>query len=188
MTAADGGDRTEHAVPLDAVDAVVEEWARERPDVDPASIGVFGRITRLHLTERAVVRELHDRHGLTAAAFDVLYNLRRSGPPYRRSTGELAEWALLTSAAITLRIDRLVADGLVRRMRSAEDRRVVYAELTDAGLKKIDEVYEEHIALENRMLGRLTEAERNQLTRLLRKVTFSVAQVQGDGQTLTAEA
>lgn len=164
----------------DEVDAVVEHWSRERPDVDASSIGVFGRITRLHLVERSVVRRLHERHGLTPAAFDVLSNLRRSGAPYRLTTGELAESSLLTSAATTFRIDKLEAEGLVRRVRSPEDRRVVYAELTARGLATIDAVYDEHIALENEMLAGLTAAQRAQLADLLRALSASVARVSGE--------
>jgi DNA-binding MarR family transcriptional regulator len=166
------GDRS-----ADEVDAVIAQWAGERPDVDPASIGIFGRLARVHLVEQSVVRRLHERHGLTPAAFDVLSSLRRSGSPYRRTTGELAESSLLTSAAMTFRIDKLATEGLVTRVRSPEDRRVVYAELTAAGLEKIDAVYEEHIALENAMLGGLNLPERQHLAELLRRLSRSVAGV-----------
>ncbi|WP_233498570.1 MarR family winged helix-turn-helix transcriptional regulator [Blastococcus sp. TF02A-26] len=161
----------------DEVDAVLDRWVQVRPDVDPASIGVFGRIARLDLMRRAAVRRLHERHGITSAAFDLLSQLRRAGPPHRRTTGELAEATLLTSAATTLRIDRLETDGLVRRVRSDDDRRVVYAELTEAGLARIDAVYEEHIALEDRLLAGLDAAERAQLADLLRALTHSVSGV-----------
>ncbi len=163
---------------MDEVDAVVAQWSRERPDVDPASIGVFGRVARVHLVERSVIRSLHERHGLTPAAFDVLSNLRRSGSPYRLTTGELAESALLTSAGMTFRIDKLEAEGLVRRVRSPDDRRLVYAELTATGLQRIDAVYQEHIALENEMLAGLSTAERELLTSLLRKLAASVGRLQ----------
>jgi DNA-binding MarR family transcriptional regulator len=163
------------ALRADEVDEVVDRWAAVRPDVDPASIGVFGRIARLDLMRRAAVRRLHNRHGINSAAFDLLSQLRRADPPHRRTTGELAEATLLTSAATTLRIDRLEADGLVRRVRSDEDRRVVYAELTPAGLARIDALYEEHVALENRLLAGLAVDERMQLADLLRTLTHSVA-------------
>lgn len=164
-------------VDADEVDAVVAAWAAVRPDVDPASIGVFGRIARLDLMRRATVRRLHDRHGLTTAAFDLLSQLRRAGPPHRRATGELAEATLLSSAATTLRIDRLEAEGLVRRVRSTDDRRVVYAELTPAGLARIDAVYEEHVALEDGLLAGLDAGQRARLADLLRALTHSVSGV-----------
>ncbi len=158
----------------DEVDAVVRGWAAARPDVDPASIGVFGRIARLDLMRRAAVRRLHDRHGVSAAAFDLLAQLRRTDPPHRRTIGDLAEATLLTSAATTLRIDRLESEGLVRRARSEEDRRVVYAELTPAGLALTDTLYEAHIALEDRLLAGLAPDERVRLADLLRTLTHSV--------------
>jgi DNA-binding MarR family transcriptional regulator len=158
----------------DEVDEVVDRWAAVRPDVDPASIGVFGRIARLDLMRRAAVRRLHDRHGISTAAFDLLSQLRRADPPHRRTIGELAEATLLTSAATTLRIDRLEAEGLVRRVRSEEDRRVVYAELTAAGLALTDALYEEHVALEDRLLAGLLPDERVRLADLLRTLTHSV--------------
>lgn len=170
--------RGDHAP--DVVDGIVDRWSRERPDIDATSIGVFGRITRLHLVEQSVVRRLHERHGLTPAAFDVLSNLRRSGAPYRLTTGELAESSLLTSAGMTFRIDKLEAEGLVHRVRSPDDRRVVYAELTPLGLRTIDAVYEEHIALENEMLAGLSPREREQLAGLLRALAASVGRVSGE--------
>lgn len=168
------------AMPSDGVDVIVGQWARQRPDVDPASIGIFGRLARLHLIERGIVRDLYDRHGLTAAAFDVLSSLRRLGPPHRATAGELAGSSLLSTGGMTFRIDKLETEGLVRRVRSPEDRRLVLVELTSTGRTMIDRVYEEHIALENRMLSGLDPAERDQLTGLLRKLAHSVDRVARD--------
>lgn len=169
--------RETDAVTPDEVDVIVRQWAAERPGVDAASIGVFGRLSRLHRMERVVVRRLHERHGLSSAAFDVLSDLRRAGPPYRLTIGRLAESALLTSAGMTLRIDRLAEDGLVRRVHSPDDRRLVYAELATSGLARIDAVYEEHVALENEMLAGLSLTERDQLVTLLRTLSASVARL-----------
>lgn len=166
--------RRDEPVPADEVDRIVEQWGKERPDVDAASIGVFGRISRLQLMQRAVTAQLHEQHGLNVAAFDVLACLRRSGAPYRQTVGELAASSLLTSSAVTLRVDRLERDGLVRRVRSGEDRRQVYAELTEAGQECIDAIFEEHIALEQRMLRDLGTDDRAELAELLRKLVASV--------------
>ncbi|OLT11163.1 MarR family transcriptional regulator [Actinomadura sp. CNU-125] len=159
----------------DEVDEIVDQWTRQRPDVSAETIGVFGRITRLDIAQRAVVRTVHERHGLTPGAFDVLANLRRSGEPHRKTAGELAESSLLTSGGITFRLDRMEADGLIRRTRLPGDRRVVYAELTELGLAKIDEVFAEHVAAERRMLGLLDADELARLTSLLRKLGASIA-------------
>src|SRR5689334_8091898 len=97
----------------DAVDGIVEEWRQERPDVDASSIEIFARVGRLLPLQRAATARLHEAHGLSVAAFDVLASLRRSGAPFRKTVGELAASSLLTSSAVTLRVDNLERDGLV---------------------------------------------------------------------------
>lgn len=164
----------EASVPPDEVDGIVAEWKAERPDVDASSIGVFGRISRLLLTQRAATAHLHREHGLSVAAFDVLASLRRGGAPYRKTVGELAASSLLTSSAVTLRLDNLERDGLVQRVRTNDDRRQVYAELTDEGFRRIDAIFEEHIALERSLMHLLDEQEQAHLARLLRKLSHSV--------------
>lgn len=158
----------------DVVDRIIDEWRVERPDIDVSSIGIFGRVSRLQPLQRGVVADLHARHGLGTAAFDVLASLRRGGAPYRKTVGELAASSVLTSSAVTLRLDNLERDGLVRRIRSGGDRRQVYAELTEEGLARIDAIFEEHITLERQMLKLLDADEQAQLARLLRKLTASV--------------
>lgn len=164
----------------DEVDLIIGEWAVQRPDMDATSIGVFGRLSRLLPLVRAATARLHREHGLSPAAFDVLAGLRRGGPPFRRTVGELAASSLLTSSAVTLRLDKLERDGLVRRVRTGADRRQVYAELTPQGRSRIDAIFEEHIALEQRMLESLGPRATAQLTTLLRELTASVRAVGAD--------
>lgn len=161
-------------VAADEVDAIVAEWRAERPDIDASSIGVFGRISRIQLMQRAVTASLHAEHGLTVAAFDVLASLRRSGPPFQKTVGELAASSLLTSSAVTLRLDNLEREGLVRRVRTGSDRRQVFAELTEEGRKRIDAIFEAHIDLEQQMMRLLDANEQSELARLLRKLAVSV--------------
>ncbi|KQY64625.1 MULTISPECIES: MarR family winged helix-turn-helix transcriptional regulator [unclassified Nocardioides] len=166
--------RGKRDTPEDEVDLIIAEWRDERPDVDAASIGVFGRVSRLLPLQRAAAAHLHREHGLSVAAFDVLASLRRSGSPFRKTVGELAASSLLTSSAVTLRLDNLERDGLVRRVRTGGDRRQVFAELTEDGLRRIDAIFDEHIALERRLLRQLDPTEQAELSRLLRKLSFSV--------------
>lgn len=156
------------------MDTIVEEWREQRPDVAATSIGIFGRIRRLQPLQRQAALALHEKHGLNPAAFDVLASLRRGGPPFQKTVGELAASSLLTSSAVTLRLDNLERDGLVRRVRTDHDRRQVFAELTDQGRERIDAIFEDHIALEQRLMQLLDADEQAELVRLLRKLSLSV--------------
>ncbi|TNM36175.1 MarR family transcriptional regulator [Nocardioides albidus] len=158
----------------DAVDAIVAQWAHERPDLDATPIALFGRIHRVYLRYQTVLTRVFGEHGLNSASFDVLAALRRSGAPYRKSGRELADGSLLSSAGVTFRLDRLEAAGLIVRQRDADDRRVVHSQLTDEGLALIDASIEDHLRAESALLKGLTLAERAELARLLAKLERSI--------------
>ena len=143
------------------------EWARERPDVDVSPQGVIGRLHRLagHLTEQLCV--VYRRFGLREGEFDVLAALRRAGHPFERAPGELAQFTMVTTGAMTKRLDRLERDGLVTRRRSAADGRARVVALTKAGRELIDRAFAEHMANERRLLGALTPEEAALLETLL---------------------
>ncbi|MFE5394857.1 MarR family winged helix-turn-helix transcriptional regulator [Streptomyces sp. NPDC056568] len=158
----------------DAVAGIVEDWARERPELDTSPLEVLARLHRSYLHYQSRMTSRLDEHGLSVAGFDVLTALRRAGAPYRLTAGQLADSGLISSAGVTLRLDRLEKDGLLVRERDAADRRVVYSRLTGAGLAKVDEVFAEHLENERRMLGGISPAERRQLSRLLSKLERSI--------------
>jgi len=158
----------------DPVDIIIAQWEREIPDMDVSALAVFGRLHRSYLRYSALIGEVFDRHGINQASFDVLTALRRSEPPHRRTAGELAVTGLITTGGLTLRLDRLEQAGLIIRERDADDRRVVHAQLTDAGLKLIDQVAREHFANELEMLSGLSKPERAQLAALLAKLERSL--------------
>ncbi|HKA05414.1 MAG TPA: MarR family transcriptional regulator [Acidimicrobiales bacterium] len=154
----------------DHVDRIVDQWMQERPDLDPSPIRIIGRISRL---SRGIDRRLDvvfGAHGLEAWEYDVLASLRRSGPPYELTAGELLDALMITSGAVTNRIDRLEARGYVRRRKSSEDKRVVLIRLTAAGRAAIDAAAPDHLANEAGILADLSPTDRRQLERLLRKV------------------
>ncbi|MQA79701.1 MAG: MarR family transcriptional regulator [Streptosporangiales bacterium] len=152
---------------LDHVARIQAEWARERPDLDVRPQGVIGRLHRLagHLTEQLCV--VYQRFGLGEGEFDVLAALRRAGKPYERAPGELAQFTMVTTGAMTKRIDRLERDGLVTRRQSASDGRGRVVALTTAGRKLIDRAFAEHMRNERRLLDDLTPDEAAQLEALL---------------------
>lgn len=162
----------------DAVAAIVEDWRRERPELDTAPLEVFARLHRTFLRYHSQISKPLEEYGVSMAGFDVLTALRRAGAPYSRTAGELAESALISSAGVTLRIDRLEKDGLIVRERDPEDRRVVHSRLSEEGRERIDELFAEHLENERRMLSGLSPAECRQLGRLLGKLERSVAAAQ----------
>src|SRR5918994_3935921 len=125
--------------PTDAVDRVIAQWDAVRPDLDNSPIGVVGRVSRL---SRLIDRRLGEnfaRFGIENWMYDVLATLRRSGEPYELTAGELVRQTMVTTGAITNRIDRLVERGFVERART-DDRRKVIVRLTKSGLDLVDEV------------------------------------------------
>ncbi|MFD0900638.1 MarR family winged helix-turn-helix transcriptional regulator [Actinomadura sediminis] len=158
----------------DLIDLVIEQWGREMPGMDVDSIRVLGRLHRCDVRYQTLVAETLAKFDLTTPAFDVLASLRRSGPGYRRTAGELAQIGLITTGGLTQRIDRLEKAGLVRRAKDEHDRRVVYIELTEAGRDLIDRVVEEHFRTQDRMLGALRQSERRELARLLSRLEVSL--------------
>lgn len=158
----------------DRVDTIVQEWRRERPDLDVSPIAVIGRLHRL---AAALTRELalvYARFDLGEGEFDVLAALRRAGDPFERNPKDLAEHTMVTTGAMTKRLDRLEAAGLVSRRRSATDGRSRVVGLTPAGRDLIDRAIEAHVANEHRLVGLLdagdADALRDILDRWLRRL------------------
>ncbi len=153
----------------DHVARIQQAWAVERPDLDVSPQGVIGRLHRLgnFLTEELVA--LYRDFGLGEGDFDVLATLRRSGPPFELAPGELADHTMVTTGAMTKRIDRLVEAGLVTRRRSEADGRARVVALTDAGRELIDRAFTAHVDNEQRLIEPLSAAEREQLQTLLIK-------------------
>ena len=156
------------APPPDRLDLIGDAWRRERPDVDLRPQQVIGRLHRVanHLTDELVA--VYARHGLTEGEFDVLATLRRVGPPYERSPGDLAAHTLVTSGGMTKRVDRLERAGLVTRRVSDADARARVVALTDRGREVIDAAFTDHMVNERRLLDALDPADVDALERILR--------------------
>src|SRR6478609_503624 len=159
---------------MDAVDRIVAEWARERPELDSGPMAVIGRLHRLADLLEGELRTVFASAGLGNGDFDVLASLRRSGAPYRLSPGDLSATTMVTSGAVTKRVDRLEQKGLVKRSVSDADGRGREIELTPRGKKLTDAIVVDHWANEDRLLAALDATEREQLVGLLRKLLLSV--------------
>jgi DNA-binding MarR family transcriptional regulator len=156
----------------DRVDQIIEQWRSERPDLDPAPIAVVGRISRASRAIDVRLNEVYSTFGLGEGDFDLLVTVRRSGPPYRLTPTQLGMQMMVTSGAVTKRVDRLADVGLVRRVPAA-DGRSWPVELTDEGIALTQEAMAAHVANEDRILAALSPAERSQLAALLRALLIS---------------
>ena len=154
----------------DAVDEILAQWRAEVPLIDPSPMGVVGRVARLARHFDRGIRENMAEFDLEPAAFDVLATLRRSGTPYMLTPGDLMRTAMVTSGAITQRLDRLEEGGLVTRRRNPDDERSVVVQLTRAGSRLVERVLPSHVEVEARLLDGLNAREQKQLTGLLRKL------------------
>jgi DNA-binding MarR family transcriptional regulator len=157
----------------DAIDTIVQQWNQQRPDLDVSATHVLQRITRLYLLQSASFAEVFGRYGLSFGEYEVLAALVRSGPPYRMKPGDLVGALVLSSGAMTNRIDRVETAGLVERLPDPDDRRSTLVALTRKGRRVVDEAVQAHLANEERLLGVLSPAERRSLTALLRKLLLS---------------
>jgi DNA-binding MarR family transcriptional regulator len=157
----------------DAVDRITAQWAAVRPDLDVSPLQVIGRVSRLSRLVDKRLAENFARFGIEAWMYDVLASLRRAGEPYELSAGDLVGHTMVTTGAITNRVDRLEARGLVART-SAEDRRKVIVRLTPAGLDLVDRVAVDHLALEHELLLSLSSRQRADLAGLLRTLSIGL--------------
>jgi DNA-binding MarR family transcriptional regulator len=158
----------------DGVDAIIEQWERERPELDHSPIGIVGRVSRLARELEARLEPVYREHGLEPGWHDVLATLRRTGTPYRLRVTDFSTSLMLTSSGTTKRLDRLEQAGLIKRDPDPDDRRGTLVTLTTEGRRLIDSVTEAHLANERRLLQSLSASEQRQLADLLRKLRLGL--------------
>jgi DNA-binding MarR family transcriptional regulator len=154
--------------PADRVDEVQAAWRAELPGWDVSSVGIVGRAVELvHWIEQARSAGLA-AHGSDRATFDLLATLRRAGPPYRLTVGELQRLSLVTTGAVSQRVERAARAGLVRRTPVPGDARKVVVELTEQGRAAAAELLRVVLDAEQSVLEPLDADERRALEELLR--------------------
>lgn len=158
----------------DRVDRILEQWRRERPELDTSTMGVIGRINRLSTLFGQAHAEVFARYGLDRGEFDVLATLRRSGAPYCLSPTQLFRSLMMSSGGMTNRLDRLERAGLVRREPDPRDRRGVQVELTGQGLKTIDDAVAAHVENQQRLLASVPPEDRERLAGLMRVLLLAL--------------
>jgi DNA-binding MarR family transcriptional regulator len=155
-------------VTSDAVDRILEQWAQVDPDLDVTPMAIIGRVSRL---SRIVDRRLSENfaeHGIDDWMYDVLATLYRSGPPWELSPTKLVEHTMVTTGAMTNRIDRLTDRGFVVRRHDTDDRRRIVVALTTSGRTLVERVAPGHYRYEADLLNALSTSERIHLEKALR--------------------
>ena len=154
----------------DSIDRIRKQWQAELPDLDTQPMQIIGRILRAEFLANAKIRRLLQFYNIDLGGFDVLATLRRGGAPYRLTPTALYKALLLTSGAMTNRLDVLERAGLVKRLPDPNDRRGTLIELTVRGKELIDKAIVAHMAGEASIISHLTADEQRLLARLLKKI------------------
>jgi DNA-binding MarR family transcriptional regulator len=153
------------------LDSILAQWRLARPDIDPRPMAVCGAVWRAGERIRQGLAGNLAGADLDFAGFDVLMTLRRQGERGGSLTpSELAKDMMLSTSAMTNRLDRLEKRGLIARQADPQDRRSLRILLTPEGFALIERLVVSHVATEERLLAALGASEREQLKTLLAKV------------------
>jgi DNA-binding MarR family transcriptional regulator len=154
----------------DEVQQLVAGWREALPDVDVSPLEVLSRVTRLahHLARQRSA--IFARHDLETWTFDVLSALRRVGPPYDLSPGQLLAQTLVTSGTMTNRLNHLEQRGLIRRRPDPKDARSIRVRLTPEGRRQVERALKDLVVREDALLGGLDHEQRSTLASLLKIV------------------
>ena len=157
----------------DVAEASTEAPAeRSWSDAEERALRLWIALARCYSTFSRSVASKVSEYGLTTAQFGILEALHHLGP---LSLGELADKLLVTGGNVTFVMDRLEEQGLVRRERSGQDRRVVVARLTEEGRGLIEGVVPGHAAFVEELTEPLDAAEQDRLRELLKKLGKGIA-------------
>lgn len=154
----------------DIVTSLLQQWASEHPDMETSALEVAVRIQALgKALQRRAGRALAV-HGLKHWEYDVLSVLRRQGKPFEMAATDISNEAMLTTGAMTTRIDGLEKRGLLRRRKSPKDGRSVLVRLSLKGRRLIDNAVDTRLNDANEALASLDASERANLALMLRKL------------------
>lgn len=158
----------------DIVDQLLNQWTEEHPDKDVSALGVVVRIQMLgKLLHRQTTAALA-RHGLKHWEYDVLSVLRRQGHPFEMPATDIAREAVLTTGAMTTRIDGLASRSLVRRRKSKTDGRSIPVRLTAKGKKLVDLAIDTRLNDATQTLERIAASDQARLATGLRQLLLEI--------------
>ena len=153
---------------MEDIDRLVAQWGEQKPHLDTLPMAILGRFLRLQKHIETEISACHKQCELTMGEFDVLATLRRAGTPFTLTPSGLLSSMMLTSGAMTNRLDKLESKGLIKRVHSTEDRRSVTVGLTEKGLATIDDAIEQHVRIQHTLVDHLSDTEMPELNQLLK--------------------
>jgi DNA-binding MarR family transcriptional regulator len=156
--------------PSDSVDALLESWARTRPDLDFEPVAVITRLARIRRHLDRELEPVFERFGLSPSTFEALVTLTRIAGATGVSQKRLADEIGVTPGTISIRVDRLVEEGLAERRPDPDSKRNSLVASTDKGRELFERVAPVHLANERRLLAGLSDEDTRRLVGLLRKL------------------
>jgi DNA-binding MarR family transcriptional regulator len=159
----------------DDIDEILKQWESVQPQLNAWPMAIIGRISRMERAIDARMKTACSDFGVERWGFDVLATLRRAGTPFTLTPTQLYRSLLLTSGAMTNRLDRLESAGLVKRTTDPGDRRGLRIVLTEKGRELVDRMVVVHMELEAQMLAAIPMKQQLQLANLLRLLSHSIA-------------
>jgi DNA-binding MarR family transcriptional regulator len=158
----------------DSVDFCTTDIASRYPQIDPDVEGVVSRMAAINKQISRAFDETLARHGLNHGEYRLLLRLTTRSEDNRMTGGELGRALMLSSGAMTNRLDRLEAAKMIERIRDPRDRRGVLVAMTPRGASTIDQAVTEQAAKEIELMGALPKGQLQQLNGLLRTVLSSL--------------
>ncbi|WP_028534146.1 MarR family winged helix-turn-helix transcriptional regulator [Paludibacterium yongneupense] len=158
----------------DAVEHILEQWHKERPDLDVFAMGVLGRMKRCTLLLEKRLDAVFADFGMNAWEFDVMATLRRCGAPYCLSPTALFSSLMITSGTLTHRLRVLEEKGWIVRVDSPQDARSTLVRLSDDGFRRIDAAVTAHVANEQSLLQGLSAYKQQGLNQRLAELLASL--------------
>jgi DNA-binding MarR family transcriptional regulator len=156
--------------PPDSVDALLASWARTRLDLDFEPVAVITRLARIRRHLDRELEPVFERFGLSPSTFEALVTLTRIAGEAGVSQKRLADEIGVTPGTISVRVDRLVEEGLADRRPDPDSKRNSLVALTAKGRELFERVTPAHLANERRLLASLPDEDRRILVGLLRKL------------------
>lgn len=151
----------------DQIDQILQQWSEVKPQLDCSSMGVVARLLLTNVHWKSKIEDVFTQESLSFIEFDILATLRRNQIPLTPT--ELYQTLMISSGAMSTRIETLVQRGFIERVASEKDRRSCKVMLTQEGIEKIDIALGAHLNNMSGLLSPLDNDEQKQLAMLLKK-------------------